>query len=239
MPPFALILPAAGRSVRFGGPRNKLLEPLAGVPTIARAVAPFLARADLSAVLVPCSDAPGLTAALPADPRIACCPGGPTRAHSVLEALRRVPESVEWVAVHDAARPLTSPALIDATLAAAHRYGAAVPALPAALTIKQADGPLPAKVQRTLPRHALWAMQTPQVMRRADLLDAYARCPIPLDQVTDDVQLMELAGHDVWLVPGEERNLKMTTATDVLVARHWLAEADHHGDTEARRTVSE
>jgi 2-C-methyl-D-erythritol 4-phosphate cytidylyltransferase len=221
--PFALILPAAGRSTRFGGPRNKLLEPLAGVPVIARALAPFLARADLSAVLVPCADAAGLADALPADPRIACCPGGATRAHSVLEALQRVDESVEWVAVHDAARPLTSPALIESTLAAARLYGAAVPALPAALTVKQADGPLPAKVQRTLPRHTLWSMQTPQVMRRADLLDAYARCPIPLEQVTDDVQLLELSGHDVWLVPGEERNLKMTTAVDVHLAAYWLS----------------
>ena len=222
MSSFALILPAAGRSTRFGGARNKLLEPLGGVPVIARALAPFLARADLAAALIPCSDAPGLSDALPADARLTCCPGGATRAHSVLEALRRVSEAVEWVAVHDAARPLTSPALIDATLAAAQRYGAAVPALPAALTIKQADGPLPAKVQRTLLRHTLWSMQTPQVMRRVHLLDAYARCPIPLDQVTDDVQLLELAGHDVWLVPGEERNLKMTTAVDAHLADYWL-----------------
>ncbi len=227
--PFALILPAAGRSTRFGGPRNKLLEPLAGVPVIARALAPFLARPDLVAALIPCSDAPGLTDALPADPRLTCCPGGETRAHSVLSALERVPESVEWVAVHDAARPLTSPALIDATLAAARQHGAAVPALPVALTIKQADGPLPARVLRTVPRHALWAMQTPQVMRRADLLDAYARCPVPLEQVTDDVQLLELAGHDVWLVPGEERNLKMTTAVDVHLAAYWIGPADGRG----------
>ena len=223
---FALILPAAGRSVRFGGPRNKLLEPLDGVPVIARALAPFLARADLAAAFVPCSDAPGLAGALPADRRLQCCPGGATRAHSVLEALKRVPESVEWVAVHDAARPLISPALIEETLAAAREYGAAVPALAAALTIKQADGPLPALVQRTLPRHTLWSMQTPQVVRRADLLDAYARCPLPLEQVTDDVQLLELVGHPVWLVPGEERNLKMTTAVDVHLARYWLTHAD-------------
>ncbi len=225
---FALILPAAGRSVRFGGPRNKLLELLDGVPVIARALAPFLARPDLVSALIPCSDAPGLIESLPTDRRLSCCPGGATRAQSVLEALRRVPESVEWVAVHDAARPLTSPALIEATLAAARQYGAAVPALSAALTIKQADGPLPAQVQRTLPRHTLWSMQTPQVMRRADLLDAYARCPIPLDQVTDDVQLLELSGHPVWLVPGEERNLKMTTAVDVHLTKYWLAQADHH-----------
>jgi 2-C-methyl-D-erythritol 4-phosphate cytidylyltransferase len=66
-------------------------------------------------------------------------------------------------------------------------------------------------------------MQTPQAMRRAALLDAFARCPIPLDQVTDDVQLLELAGHEVWLVAGEERNLKITTPTDLKLAEMLLA----------------
>jgi 2-C-methyl-D-erythritol 4-phosphate cytidylyltransferase len=61
-------------------------------------------------------------------------------------------------------------------------------------------------------------MQTPQIMRRSDLLAAFDRCPIPLDQVTDDVQLLELSGRAVWLVEGEESNLKITTRIDLLVA---------------------
>jgi 2-C-methyl-D-erythritol 4-phosphate cytidylyltransferase len=120
--------------------------------------------------------------------------------------------------VHDAARPLVSQALIDETLAAAVAHGAAVPALPVNLTIKQAPAPLPAKVQRTVPRADLWAMQTPQIVRAADLRDAFARCPIRLDQVTDDVQLLELIGKEVWLVPGEENNLKITTPLDLQIA---------------------
>jgi 2-C-methyl-D-erythritol 4-phosphate cytidylyltransferase len=67
-------------------------------------------------------------------------------------------------------------------------------------------------------------MQTPQIMRRADLLDAFERCPIPLDQVTDDVQLLELQGKEVWLVPGEERNLKITTTMDLKLAELLLKE---------------
>jgi 2-C-methyl-D-erythritol 4-phosphate cytidylyltransferase len=78
-------------------------------------------------------------------------------------------------------------------------------------------------VQRTLPRHTLWAMQTPQVMRRADLLAAYDVCPLPLEQVTDDAQLLELAGREVWLVEGEERNLKITTQADLRLAELLLA----------------
>jgi 2-C-methyl-D-erythritol 4-phosphate cytidylyltransferase len=173
-------------------------------------------------VIIACGDPGGLAAVLPKDDRIVFCDGGATRAHSVLAGLKRVSTDVTWVAVHDAARPLISAALIEKTLIAAKEHGAAVPALPVALTIKQAIGPLPARVDRTVPRQSLWAMQTPQIMRRTELLDAFERCPIPLDQVTDDVQLLELAGHPVWLVDGEERNLKVTTAVDIVVAKWFL-----------------
>jgi 2-C-methyl-D-erythritol 4-phosphate cytidylyltransferase len=222
MSTFALLLPAAGKSTRFGGPRNKVLEFLGDLRVISHAMAPFLKRSDLTKVIIACADPADLKATLPANDRIEFCNGGATRAHSVWEALRRVPATVEWVAVHDAARPLISAELIEQTLTAAKEHGAAVPALPVALTIKQADGPLPTPVQRTIPRQALWAMQTPQIMRRTDLLEAFEKCPIPLDQVTDDVQLLELIGKPVWLIPGEEKNLKVTTAIDMVIAKHWM-----------------
>lgn len=219
MPQFAVILPAAGLSTRFGGPRSKLAECIAGKSVLERSITAFTARDDVQTVLVATRD---VSVSLE---KVICCGGGTSRAQSVQNALRIVPPSIEWVAVHDAARPLVSQTLIDAAFAAAMKHGAAVPALPVALTIKQAQGPLPAKVVRTIPRDQLWAMQTPQVMRRAALLDAFERCPIPLDQVTDDVQLLELAGHDVWLVPGEERNLKITTPIDLKLAELLLRES--------------
>ena len=229
MPKFALILPAAGSSTRFGGPRNKLLEIVAGVPVLARSMRAFLLRADVAQIVIPTQTRLMESADWPlaiclSDRRVVTCPGGSSRAHSVQCAAQRVDPSIEWIAVHDAARPLVSQDLIDRTLVAAVEHGAAVPAMPVPLTIKQATGPLPAKVERTLPRHTLWAMQTPQIMRRADLLKAFETCPIPLEQVTDDVQLIELAGGDVWLVPGEERNLKITTQTDLLLAEQWLSD---------------
>ena len=222
MPQFALILPAAGQSTRFGGGRNKLLERLGPWPVVGHTYRAFASRDDVAYVVIATADPEPIRQAIPSAGAV-YCPGGPSRAHSVLNAVRRVPADVEWVAVHDAARPLVSEDLIDRTLAAAERYGAAVPALPVALTIKQADGPLPARVQRTVPRAALWAMQTPQAMRRADLLAAFDACPLALEQVTDDAQLLELAGRDVWLVPGEERNLKITTALDLRIAELLLA----------------
>jgi len=209
---FAVIIPAAGSSTRFGAGRNKLLEPLAGEPVLQRTIRAF-ERPDVAGIFV----ATGISDFAFGD-NVVLCPGGSCRAASVCSALAAVPNDIEWVAVHDAARPLVSRELIDRTFAAAVRYGAAVPALPVTLTVKQADGPLPARVQRTLPRHTLWAMQTPQAMRRADLVEAFARCPLPLDQITDDVRLLELSGQDVWLVQGEERNLKITSWQDMLVA---------------------
>ena len=222
MPSLAVILPAAGSSTRFG--RNKLIEPLDGEPVLTRALKTFLNHPSVDLIVVATSDAS--IRGLISDQRITLCPGGATRAESVYNALRAVPQRFDWVAVHDAARPLVSRDLIDRTFAAAQQHGAAVPALPVSLTIKQAPGPLPAKVQRTIARNELWAMQTPQIMRRSDLLDAFERCPIPMDQVTDDVQLLELQGKEVWLVPGEERNLKITTAIDLKLAELLLKETD-------------
>jgi 2-C-methyl-D-erythritol 4-phosphate cytidylyltransferase len=225
MPSIAIIIPAAGSSSRFGGGRNKLLESLAGRPVIARTVATFLARADVVRIVIPTRMEGEVRAVLAGDSRIRYCAGGETRAHSVLNALRQVGGEVEWVAVHDGARPLVSQGLIDRTLATAMRHGAAVPAMAVGLTIKEAAGPLPAKVERTVPRERLWAMQTPQIARREELLRAFENCPVPLSVVTDDVQLVELAGGEVWLVAGEERNLKITTPMDLRVAEMWVEEA--------------
>lgn len=233
MPRFAVILPAAGASTRFGPRPNKLFAPLRdGLPVIACTLEGFLGRDDVQVIVVATppggfrssDDHPALRQAL-ADPRVRLCDGGTSRAESVRNALAEVARSVEWVAVHDAARPLVPSVVIDRTLEAAVRYGASIPALAVVPTIKQADGPLPAKVQRTFPRHTLWAVQTPQVMRRAALESAYSTCPVPLDQVTDEAQLLELSGQDVWLVQGDERNIKITTPDDLHAARAFLDQA--------------
>jgi 2-C-methyl-D-erythritol 4-phosphate cytidylyltransferase len=251
MPRFAVILPAAGSSSRFGGARSKLVENLDGVPVITRAVLPFARRPDVHQILIavpndphalatpgqqnlarlddpppPSIRANDIWAALERDPlvktrlagQISLVPGGATRAHSVLAALKLVSAEIEWVAIHDAARPLLSQELIDRTLDAALIHGAAAPALPVALTIKQATGPLPARARQTVPRDQLWALQTPQIMRRATLLQAFAQCSFALEHVTDDLQLLEMTAQPAWLVDGDERNLKITTPQDLLLA---------------------
>ncbi len=123
MPKFTLILPAAGRSVRYGGGFSKLMANLAGMPVIARAVKPFLGHADLAKIIIPCNEPAILKETLQSasawDSRIEFCAGGASRADSVCQALLRAPQDVEWIAVHDAARPLISPQLIESTLKAA------------------------------------------------------------------------------------------------------------------------
>src|SRR5688500_6215201 len=230
MQKFAVILPAGGSSTRFGTQSDKLIAPLAaGEPVIACTLDAFLARDEVEVVVIATRPDRQWTVDLhPAfrraleDPRVRRCAGGPSRAESVRNALAEVPHSVEWVAVHDAARPLISSELIERTVAAAVQHGAAVPALPVIPTIKEAEGPLPAKIRRTVPRQTLWAVQTPQVMRRSALEAAYAACPVPLAQVTDEAQLLELSGQEVWLVPGEAQNIKITTPDDLRVARAFL-----------------
>lgn len=224
----AVLIPAAGKSLRYrggaDGGRSKLAERIGGAggkSVLAWAVGAFLARRDVGQVVVAAGDVGGVMELLGEagrDERVRVVMGGSCRAESVRSALAGVRKEMEWVAVHDGARPAVSGALIERVFAAARKFGAAGPATAVALTIKEAQGPLPAKIGRTLPRQALWAMQTPQVMRREDLAAAFERCPVGLETVTDDLQLLELAGMDAVLVEGEEGNVKITHAGDLEVA---------------------
>jgi 2-C-methyl-D-erythritol 4-phosphate cytidylyltransferase len=217
MTEFAVILPAAGRSERFGG-RDKLLEELAGATVLQWAVEAFLVRRDVGEIVIATRDEQKLRGALKSDPRISFCEGGANRAESVSNAMKTVSHAMGYVAIHDAARPLVSQELIERVWAAALKHGAAVPATRVTSTIKLAGNALPTRAMGTLPRKMLWAVQTPQIGRRADFLEAVEKCPVPLEEVTDDAQLLELAGKDVWMVEGEERNIKITTPMDLEVA---------------------
>ena len=228
LPRFTLILPAAGTSSRFGS--NKLLASLGGETVFSRTLSAFLDHPSLAGVVVSSQHPNALRQAsiktldkfeargIP----VQFVAGGDCRAQSVANAAAAAPEDVEWLAIHDAARPLVSRELVDRTIEAADGYGAAAPALAVTSTVKQTSGALPSQVVRTIPRETLWAVQTPQVLRRAALLDAIARCPVPMTSVTDDLQLIELTGGSTWLVPGDERNIKLTTTADLLLAETLL-----------------
>ena len=154
--------------------------------------------------------------------RILPC-GGATRQATVRNALAHLPDGVRFVAVHDAARPLVSHALLDRLIATAMQYGTAIPALPVQDTLKRADDGR--TVQATVPREGLYRVQTPQIFRADWLINAHRRAAEEsFEQATDDAQLLERAGYPVYLVEGDPRNLKLTTPDDLHLLRLHIGE---------------
>jgi 2-C-methyl-D-erythritol 4-phosphate cytidylyltransferase len=204
---------AAGRGERLGSRGPKALVALGGRPMLEWSLRTLAAVPAVERVVVALP--PGVAA-----PRGALAvPGGAHRSLSVRAALRAV--DGDPVVVHDAARPLVTPALVDATLAALDGVDAAIAAVPVTDTIKAAEGGL---VRATLDRRALWAAQTPQAFRRAALEAALAQDDDVLAAATDDASLVEARGGRVRVVPSGQANLKVTTAHDLRVAELLLAQ---------------
>jgi 2-C-methyl-D-erythritol 4-phosphate cytidylyltransferase len=221
MPRFAVILPAAGRSTRLGAAEKKPYLSLAGRAVWLRAADAFAGRPDVCQLLVVVSpeDLVSFQERFAADVaalKAEVVAGGDARFESVANALHRVRPEVEFVAVHDAARPCLTPELVDAVFARAAQTGAALLAVPVADTIKRGDPE--GRVTGTVDRDGLWLAQTPQVFRRDWLAAAYARRESLGPAITDDARLVETAGHHVYLVAGSSSNLKITTHHDLVVA---------------------
>ena len=217
MPSVAVIMPAAGRSSRFGGREKKPFTSLEGRPVWLRSAELFWNRDNVTKVHIVVSpeDREEFRTRfqhllLFANAEIV--DGGAERFDSVANALARIPESVEFVAVHDAVRPLVTPALIDAVFQEAFRTGAAMLAVPVADTLKRVEDGI---ITGTVPRENVWQAQTPQVFRRDWLVEAYAK---RAGGVTDDAQLLEAIGHPVSIVPGSPFNFKITTQDDLQLA---------------------
>jgi 2-C-methyl-D-erythritol 4-phosphate cytidylyltransferase / 2-C-methyl-D-erythritol 2,4-cyclodiphosphate synthase len=149
--------------------------------------------------------------------------GGATRQESVAAAFDRVAPGSAYVLVHDAARPFVTPDLIERTLDAAIESGAAIAALPARDTVKQAVASGGRSfVARTIPREEVYLAQTPQAFRR-DILAAAVELGRRGTAGTDEAALAELAGSSIRLVDGDARNFKVTTASDLELSRGLLA----------------
>lgn len=212
-----LVLPAAGSGSRFGGQIPKQLLPLVGIPVLRRSLDAFAGL--VSEAIVPTS--PGIrdqvADALAGSPiPVRLVDGGSTRQASVHAGLLASDPSCSLVLVHDGVRPLVPRSCIIACLAALSHHPAAVVAVPCPDTVKRADDSR--LVAETVPRDALWLAQTPQGFRRAEGLAAFARAAAEGWQCSDDAQVLERAGHAVALVPGDRRNLKLTTPDDWAVA---------------------
>jgi len=205
---------AAGRGERLGTPVPKAFVVLAGRPMVHWSIAALREVDAIERIVV------ALPPDVDAPPGTIGAPGGEQRSHSVRAALAAAGDD-DVVLVHDAARPLLSAALVRACLDALGDADAAIAAAPVTDTIKEcADG----RVERTLDRSRLWAVQTPQVFRRAALERALAQDDAVVGAATDDAALVEALGGAVRVVEAPRENLKVTTALDLRVAELLLRE---------------
>ncbi len=222
MPKRAVIMVAGGTGTRMASKTAKQFLDLAGKPVIFHTFRAFYRfDPDLQFVLVlyPAlrEEWQALVRAHRFDIPHVLTHGGAERFHSVKNGLAALDKDVELVAVHDAVRPLVTAATIARSFAAAEKYGAAVPVIPVTDTIRQKEN----DGSKTLPRHTLVAVQTPQCFRRKVIDEAYAAEYDPV--FTDDASVAERAGHYIRLCEGNRANIKITTPEDLAVSEALMA----------------
>lgn len=225
-----VVVPAAGRSARFGGEVPKQYLSVLGRPLIRHTLERLAAHPRVS----------GLCVVLAADDRhwagwrefkgkpVTTCVGGAERADSVLAGVRALPASVrekDWVLVHDAARPCLRHDDLDRLLdhGCVHDVGAIL-AVPVRDTLKRADAR--GAIQRSEPRERLWRALTPQLFRRAALERALESALAAGARITDEAMAFERLGLAPLLIEGAEDNFKVTTQADLALAEFLLARFD-------------
>ena len=219
----AVLVPAAGAGIRLGPGGPKALRLLDGEPLLVHAVRRVAAAPSVRLIVVaaPAAEIDAVRALLAPIAPVTVVAGGAERQESVATALAAVPEEIEIVLVHDAARALTPPELVE-SVAAAVRLGspAVIPVLPVVDTVKEVgpDG----IVLGTVDRSALRSVQTPQGFRHAVLAAAHAAASDPGSTMTDDAGLVEKAGVAVTCVSGSELALKITRPLDLVLAEALL-----------------
>jgi 2-C-methyl-D-erythritol 4-phosphate cytidylyltransferase len=236
MPSAAAVVLAGGSGTRLGAEGNKVYLPLAGRPLLSWALGAFARASSIGRLVLVARPADHLLAQQAADAvtghlvaqqaadavtghRVEIVAGGATRHGSEWAALRLLAPAirtgeVDVVAIHDGARPVVARQLIEDAVAAARKYGAAVPGVP--LTDVARDGLHP--VEGTLVR-----VQTPQAFRADLLLDAYERAEVDCFAGTDTAACVErYAGVAVHCIPGDPRNVKVTYPPDLAVAERLL-----------------
>jgi 2-C-methyl-D-erythritol 4-phosphate cytidylyltransferase len=216
----AVLVPAAGAGVRLGPGGPKALRLLGGEPLLVHAIRRVAAAPSVRLIVVaaPAAEVPAVRDLLASVAPVTVVAGGAERQESVALALAVVPDDVAIVLVHDAARALTPPELIE-SVAAVVRTGrpAVIPVLPVVDTVKEV-GPGEV-VLGTVDRSVLRTVQTPQGFRRDVLAAAHAAATDPL---TDDAGLVEKAGVPVTCVPGSDLAMKITRPLDLILAEALL-----------------
>jgi 2-C-methyl-D-erythritol 4-phosphate cytidylyltransferase len=227
----AAIVPAAGLGTRMGADQPKQFLELDGMPLIIFTLRRLAACAAITDFFIAtrADDVVSLEdkvakAALGRPARV--IHGGDTRQQSVANALAQVDPSTEIVLVHDAVRPFVTLEQIDRLIAEVRTRGAAILGIPAIDTVKEVKrASLPqdvALISATIPRERIVLAQTPQVFSYTLLRDAFRKAQEDGATASDEAALVERFGHDVFVVLGSERNLKITRPADMDLARFYL-----------------
>jgi 2-C-methyl-D-erythritol 4-phosphate cytidylyltransferase len=230
-----LLIAAAGSGRRMGAAGNKLLLPVAGRPVLAWTLEAALAAAAISwiGVIGQAVDEAAIAALVaeasanrPGSAPVQWILGGDSRQDSVRLGLAALPDDAELVLIHDGARALVEPELLEACGAALREAAAAgagvIAATPVTDTIKQVDAS--GRITGTPERSHLWAAQTPQAFAVRQLRQAHARAEAEGWSVTDDAALYERLGLPVRVLEAPPSNIKLTTRFDLTVAEALLAE---------------
>lgn len=205
----------------MGSIKKNLLD-LLSVPVLARTVKAFESCRLISSIVivVPGEDIEfclkGIVEMYSFEKVVKIAAGGKERQDSVLNGLRSAGQGWDYVVVHDGARPLVTPVIIEKTVKAAFETGATIAAVRVKDTIKEvADG----KVKRTVPRESLWSVQTPQAFRYDILQRAFESAIKDGFSGTDESSLVERIGEEVSIVEGSYENIKITTPEDMVIAQ--------------------
>lgn len=223
----ATIVVAAGQGTRFGGEVPKQFLPLKGRPLLAHSLQLFDRHPKVDEIVLVTNLAWQSYIEAEIISRFGIrkvggiVAGGTERQDSVAAGLREMKSSAQFVAVHDAVRPLFSTQLFERTIAGCQNADACIPACAPCDTVKQVEH---ASVIRTLPRDTLRLAQTPQLFRREALQHAFQYAQKHSLRGTDEAALVEAAGGTVVWVEGEERNLKITSPLDLRIAELFYEE---------------
>ena len=210
---------AAGRGLRMGTETPKVMLPVEGRPLLAHTLRAFEEARMIDQIIVVTSE--DLLTVVATDVVDAygirkvrrIVPGGARRQDSVRFGLQAVGAQCRLVAIHDGARPLITPGLIDRVVTQSARHGAAALAVRPSDTVRRGEEQ---SFQVTLDRNKLWLMQTPQAFAYQLILSAHQQAFERTLNATDDVAVVEAMGHPVRVVEGHRENIKVTTLEDLL-----------------------
>jgi 2-C-methyl-D-erythritol 4-phosphate cytidylyltransferase len=217
----AAIICAAGASSRFGGKRKKAFVDVAGRAVFLRSVELFSNRDDVKQVLLGIAPEDEELVSVKWGPNlkffdVSIFLGGAERFDTVKKGIELINDDIDLIAVHDACRCCVTEEIIDSTITAAARSGAALPVCPITATVKQVKDSI---ITQTVDRTGLYEAQTPQIFSVSLLKKAYENLEnLDKSKISDDSQLVEALGHKVTIVETDSSNIKITHQSDIAVA---------------------